>query len=104
MRIKEEEIDMIKSAFKGNEKLLKVLRKIFLPEITADAPLGQNIDLWMTIPVGQLTEQQAIVNLLARNQLIQHVESQLLQLRILAETDAKTLEEARESLKKDSSK
>ena len=104
MRIKEEEIEMIKAAFKGNEKLLKILRKIFLPEITADAPLGQNIDLWMTIPVNQMSEQQAIINLVARNQLIQHIETQLLQLRILAETDARTLEKAREALKKDSAK
>jgi hypothetical protein len=104
MRISENEIKLIKSTFKDNEGLLKLLRKIFLPEITSDAPLGQNIDLWMTIPVNQMTEQQALSNLLARNQLIQHVESQLLQLKILAETDAKSLEEAREALKKDSNK
>ncbi len=104
MRITKDEIGLIKSAFKGNTALLKILRKIFLPEITADAPLGQNIDLWMTIPVNQMTEQQAIINLVARNQLIQHIESQLLQLRILAETDARTLEEAKEALKKNSAK
>jgi hypothetical protein len=104
MRFKEGEIELIKSVFKDNEELLKTLRKIFLPEITADAPLGQNIDLWMTIPVGQMSEQQAIINLVARNQLIQHIESQLLQLKRLANTDAKTLEEAREQLKKDSTK
>ena len=104
MRFKEGEIELIKAVFKDNEILLKTLRKIFLPEITADAPLGQNIDLWMTIPVGQMSEQQAIINLVARTQLIQHIESQLLQLKILANTDVKTLEEAREQIKKDSTK
>lgn len=104
MRFKEDEIELIKSVFKDNEKLLKTLRKVFLPEVMPYAPLGQNIDLWMTIPVGQMTEQQAVVNLMARNSLIQHIESQLLQLRILADTDAKTLDEVREKLKKDSTK
>lgn len=104
MRIKPEEVDMIKSAFKGNETLLKVLRKVFLPELSPDTPLGQQIDLWMTVPLQNLDPDQAMINIIARNQLIQHVEAQLLQLKILAETDAKTLEEAREALKKDSNK
>lgn len=104
MRISGQEIELIKQTFKGNEQLLKLMRKIFLPEVTANAPLGQQIDLWMTIPLGQMSTEQAIINLTARNQLIQHIESQLLQLKILAETDAKTLEEAKEALKKDSNK
>jgi hypothetical protein len=104
MRITPQEIDLLKSSFKGNDKLLKLMRKIFLPEITHDAPLGQNIDLWMTIPLQNLTSEEKIANLIARNNLIQHIESQLLQLRILAETDVKTLEEAREAAKRDSNK
>ncbi len=104
MRITEDEIKIIKSAFKGNEKLVKLLRKIFLPEISPDSPIGQNVDLWMTIPTGQMSQDQIVVNLMARNQLIQHIESQLLQLKILAETDAKTLEEAQEAMKRDSNK
>jgi len=104
MRITPEEIDLLKSVFKGNEKLIKLLRKIFLPELSPDLPLGQNIDLWMTIPVKEISQEEALVNLLARNHLIQHVETQLLQLKILADTDAKTLEEIQENIKKDSSK
>jgi len=104
MRITTEEIDLLKSVFRGNTKLLKLMRKVFLPEITYEAPLGQNIDLWMTIPIQNLTNEEKVSNLIARNNLIQHIESQLLQLRILAETDVKTLEEAREAMKKDSNK
>ena len=104
MRITEEEIKLIKSAYKDNDALLKLLRKIFLPEITAEAPLGENIDLWMTTPVKDMTPDGALINIIARNNLIQHIESQLLQLRILANTEAKTLEEAREAAKKDSNK
>lgn len=104
MRITKEDIDIIKSAFKGNERLLKIMRKIFLPEIEASTPLGQTIDLWMTTPIANLSPEEAYVNIMARNNLIQHIENQLVQLKILAETEAKTLEEAREAMKKDSSK
>jgi len=41
MRFTESELDLIRRTFKGNEALLKLLRKVFLPEIDPDAPLGQ---------------------------------------------------------------
>lgn len=104
MRIRPEEIELIKATFKGNTALLKLLRKVFLPEIEPEVPLGQQIDLYMTIPTQGLTTEEKLINLEARNSLVRHIESQLLQLRILADTDAKTLEEAREAMKRDSSK
>ena len=104
MRITEQEIDLIKKTFKGNEKILKVLRKIFLPEINADAPLGENIDLWLSLPVEQLPAENAVVQILARNQLIKHIEMQLMQLELLANTEAKSLDEIRQNIKKDSAK
>jgi hypothetical protein len=103
MRISPEEIEIIKSTFKGNVKLIKLLRKIFYPELDTEAPLGQQIDLWMVNPPMEGNEKDKI-NLVARNMLLQHIEQQLIQLNILAETDAKTLEEAREQIKKNSNK
>jgi hypothetical protein len=104
MRFTDSELDLIRRTFKGNETLLKLLRKVFLPEIDPDAPLGQTIDLWMTIPVNQLPPDQAVINLLARNQLIMHIEQQLLQLQKLAEIEEETEEEKKERIKKDSVK
>jgi len=75
-----------------------------LPELDPDTPLNQNIDLWLSVPVEQLDKDQAVINIMARNQLIKHVEMQLMQLDILANTEAKSLDEVRESLKKDSTK
>ncbi len=103
-RITDEEIEILKGMFKDNDKLLKVLRKIFLPEITPDAPIGENIDLWMTTPIKDMSPEQVTINVTARNHLIQHVEQSLAQLKVLANTDAKTLEEIQENIKKDSSK
>ena len=104
MRIKPEEIDTIKSTFKDNDNLLKVLRKVFLPEIEGDTPIGSGIDLWMTIPFQGLTAEEKVAKVEARNELIRHVETQLLQLKVLANTEAKTLKEARDALQKNSNK
>ena len=84
MRFSPEELEMLRGAFKGNDRLLKLLRKVFLPEIDPYAPLGQVVDLWMTIDLRQQTPETAYVNLMARNTLITHVEQQLLQIQVLA--------------------
>lgn len=104
MRIKEDEVGIIKSTFKDNEKLLKLMRKIFLPEFEADGPLGGQIDIWMTTPLQNLSTEEKLVQITARNLLIAHIETQLLQLKALANSDAKSIEEVRENLKKDSTK
>ncbi len=104
MRFSDAEISLIKNTFRGNEDLLKLLRKCFLPEIQPDAPIGQVIDLWMTIPVEQLTPEQAIVNLKARNSLIAHVDQQLMQLKLMSELPEETAEEVLKRLKTNSNK
>jgi hypothetical protein len=91
MRFSNEELSLIKSTFKNNTDLLKLMRKVFLPEIDPKAPLGQMIDLWMTVPVKEMTAEQAQVNILARNSLIMHIEQMLLQLHALAEMDGMTI-------------
>jgi hypothetical protein len=104
MRISDSELQLIKNTFAGNTDLLKLLRKVFLPELSAKAPLGQNIDLWMTVNLENLTPEQALINLKARNSLIQHVEMQLQMLSILAGQKDETVEQTKARLKKDSSK
>lgn len=102
MRFSEEELQIIKNTFKGNEKLLKLLRKVFLPEYDPQAPLGQVIDLWMTLDLGGLTPDEQVRRIHARNQVITHIEQQLIQLNILAETQDDG--DAEERAKKNSSK
>ena len=104
MRIKDAELEMIKGTFAGKDELLKVMRKIFLPEITSDAPIGQNIDLWMTLKVDEMTPEQALINIKARNSLIQHVEMCLSQIKILSGMKNESVAETKERLAKDSSK
>lgn len=104
MRFTEYELSLIRNTFRDNEELLKVMRKVFLPEIDPDAPIGGLIDLWMTVQIADKTPEQAYPHLVARNTLIQHVDSQLLQLKVLAEMGNETPEEALQRLKKNSSK
>jgi hypothetical protein len=104
MRFTDEELSLIKVAFKGNEKLLKLLRKVFLPEYDPQAPLGQAVDLWMTLDLGQLTPEERAVRIYARNGLINHVESRLIELNTLAEMKEETKEEQEARQQKDSVK
>jgi hypothetical protein len=101
MRFTEDELRLIQETFKNNEKLLKVMRKVFLPELDPDAPLGQVIDLWVSIPLKEMNPQDAMVNMLARNQLIMHVEQQLMQLQSLANREQLTEEQRQLKEKKD---
>jgi len=84
MRFSEEEVDILRNTFRGNARLLKLLRKVFLPELDPDAPIGQMVDLWFVMNPSELTPEDAYVNIKARNNLIAHVEQQLMQLEFLA--------------------
>jgi hypothetical protein len=104
MRFSDEELSLIKTTFKGNEKLLKLLRKVFLPEYDPQAPLGQTIDLWMTLDLGNLTPEEQRVRIHARNGLIMHIESRLIELNTLADRKEETPAEKKERMEKDSLK
>lgn len=104
MRITDLELSEIKKMYSENKTALKLLRKIFLPEISADAPIGQNIDLWMTMKIDELNPEEALLNIKARNALIQHVETCLMQLAILAGQPEESVEETKNRLSKNSTK
>lgn len=53
----------------------KLLRKMILPELEKDIPIGQSIDLWMTVQIHSLDEFQTQVS--ARMKLIRKVETAL---------------------------
>lgn len=104
MRITDEELAILKATFAEKEDVLKLMRKIFLPEVDMNAPIGSQIDLWMTIPIEDKTPEEAIMNLKARNQLISHVEMCLSQINILAGKKDESAEQTKNRLAKDSSK
>ena len=100
MRFDEGELELIRTTFKDNPALLKLLRKVFLPEYDPKAPLGQAFDLWMTLQIQGMTPDVAYVHMLARNQVITHVEQQLLQLDALAGIEPENPKQIAERAKK----
>lgn len=104
MRITPTEMSILQNTFKGNEELVRLMRKLFLPELDPYVPLGQNIDLWMTVKIDDMEMEQALINLKARNSLIQHLDQVLNSIKVLAESADLTPEQAIEKLRKNSSK
>ena len=104
MRFSDSELALIRGVFYENDQLLKLMRKVFLPEIDPTAPLGQLVDLWMTIDLKDKDPEEAMINIKARNQLIMHVEQQLLQLQVLANLKDETAEDKAAREAKDSAK
>ena len=63
----------LKAVFK-DEQLLKLMRKTYLPEIEWNAPVGQIIDLWMTIDVKDKEPEAAMIVMRARKHLMECIE------------------------------
>lgn len=104
MRITEDEMRLIRATFKDNEPLLRLMRKMFLPEIDPSAPIGQMIDLWMTVNVNEMSAEEALVNIKARNSLISHVDQQLMSLKLISSTEPVSAEKASVKVVADSAK
>lgn len=104
MRFSVEELALMKALFSENDQALKLLRKIFLPELSPDTPIGQNIDLWMTVKIDEMSASDAIINIKARNTLITHLDQCLMQLSVLAGQKTETAEETKARLETNSTK
>ena len=105
MRLTTDELDLIRTTFVGNERLLKLLRKIFLPLYDPEAPFNQTIDLWLAATdLKQLDPMSAYQLIMARNMVIGHVEAQISQLKFFAEQKPEDPEVEALRRKKDSTK
>ena len=67
------EKDILSKTVKGNRPLLHVISKSFLPTIDGDAPLGQQIDLWMTIDLKDKDPDVAYCAIAARQIVINYL-------------------------------
>lgn len=103
-RITDAEMAIIKGMFAENDEALKLMRKIFLPSIETDAPLGMIMDMWIPVEIDNVSTEQALVNIKARKTLITHVEQCLMLLKNLAGTKDETPEETAKRVFQNSSK
>lgn len=104
MRFTEEELSLLK-IFK-DEKLLKLLRKVFFPRYDYDAPIGQTIDmLWVGLEqLGQMSPQDRELAILSQIRLNSHIERQLMQLQFLANRNEESEDDKKKRIAKDSAK
>lgn len=63
--------------FKGNKELCKLMKKIFLPELDADMPLMQQIDLYLTLNIADKEPEHACLLIDAREVVVQYLYQQL---------------------------
>lgn len=95
---------LIQQTFKGNDGLLKLLRKVFIPELDATAPLGQVVDYWMDRNYADIPTAEVKTMVVARQEAIKFIESGLLQLHFLANKSDKTPDELEKQRNQDSAK
>ena len=99
------EFQWIKSVFSGDDDFaIKMIRKIFYPQITEDANPGQNINMYSLIQTEGKTAEEIAVDVMAMNKLLAHVERQIQVLKALAGKKEESVEEMKARLLKDSSK
>jgi len=104
MRITESDKELLRRTFGGNDELLKLLRKIFLPELDPTLPIQQMIDLWMTTEIKDKSPEECKIQMIARNTVIAHIEFQLGQIKIMANSEEETPAQTAKRVMKDSSK
>jgi hypothetical protein len=105
MRYSDAELAWIKGAFGTEDEFgFHLIRKIFFPELDLKANLGQQINLYSTIPTEGRSAEDIAVDLKAMNLLMSHIERQLQVIKILAGTKEESVEQTKARLLKDSAK
>lgn len=85
--LEQNEKDSLQYLLKDNTDLLEALRMMFLPELDGDMPLGQNMDLWMTLDISNRLPEDAHLHLKSRKLLIDMLEAGLSELTDPQESD-----------------
>ncbi len=105
-RITTDDVAAIKSMFAGNDKNLKVIRKVFSPTISENDPIGKTSDLWspMFLDLVEKNAEQALIEIKAHQKFVSYVEGGLRNLKMLAGKPEESAEETLRRLTKDSAK
>jgi hypothetical protein len=102
----EEDIALIRDTFRNNERLIRVLRKIFLPSVGDNAlPLEElGKDMWLNMDFAQMANDEIKPIVLARQDAIKFIMGALIQLKVIANTDLESPLNAELKKQKDSTK
>lgn len=105
--LSKDEVTMLKNTFAGNDKLIKILRKVFLPSaFDPELPIEEmGGDVWMAnFDFTQMQSAEIKPLVLGRQDAIKFVLGGLIKLKVLANTVAETEMEAAYRRSKDSTK
>ena len=103
-RINDNELAWLNATFAGNKDGLKVLRKLFLYEITPSDPLGMGRDMWTELDISNVPKEKRETLIEARQMMISHINGALVVLSKLAGDSKESVEETLKRIAKDSSK
>lgn len=105
--LSKDEVDLIRNTFQGNEKLIKVLRKLFLPTaFDPELPIEEiGGDVWMAnFDFTQMQSSEIKPLVLGRQDAIKFVIGGLIKLKVIANQTQETEMEAAYRRSKDSTK
>jgi hypothetical protein len=73
------ELATVQTVFKKNPETMKVIRKIFIPEIDGDAPIHQVVDIWNSLMprIEDLPMEKMEVNIVAKEKEIEYLRQQI---------------------------
>ncbi|MCP3684620.1 MAG: hypothetical protein GY861_18290 [bacterium] len=63
--------------FKESKEAMAVLRKAFLPELEADAPIAQPVDLYLTLNFAEKSPEDALDQIMIRALVMDYIDQQL---------------------------
>lgn len=103
----EADMDLIRTTFKGNTRLLQVLRKVFLPSVGDSALPIEEIgkDVWLTgLDYSMMQNEEIKSIVLARQDAIKFVAGGIMQLKYIANEEVKSKEDIEAAKAKDSTR
>lgn len=103
--VSKEEKQLLAQHFRGNDGLLKLLRKIFVTPFNFDAPIGQATDSLISgVNFADLPAEEAKIRILARQESLGVLDRGLIQIQFLANDKEKTPDELEKERNKNSAK
>lgn len=103
-RFTDEELAFINATFADNDLAIGVLRKMFLFETSPEQPLGGLADMWTTLDLSNLSAEDRVLAVTARQMLITHLERGIVGFTTIAGNKTESVEAIKKRLKIDSSK
>lgn len=104
-RLTDAELAWFNATFADNDTALKALRKVFLYQLDDDdTPIGLARDMWTTLDLKNLSHEDKLILVEARQMMINHLEGALRVIKMIAGTKKESPEQIVARLQKDSAK